>query len=204
MMKKSVMTYVLVFMMCLGLTSTAARATIVDAIVEWGVRLDSWESITCIAHYIPDTPDTPQSLIFQQVPEPTPTYTWGDWTGWETVISADQKMVYLYGPLNTNESDFDDVKWFSYNLYFQWDDADPDLDPVYPIYVDMVFFDGPLGSNASKDWFWKGKPGGWPDAWLREDHPHNPNHEEDYKNPIPEPVTICILGLGAVFVRKRR
>ena len=200
-MKKSVMICALL-LIGLGLTSTA-RAVIVTGQEEWGTRLDSGQSITCIVHYIPDTPDTPQSLIFQQLPEPTFTYPFGSWDGWETAISADQKMVYLYGPRNTNVSDFNDVEWFSYNLFFQWDDADPNLDLAYPVYLDTAVYDGGLCSDATDAWFWKGEPGGWPDAWVREDYPHNPNYEEDYTNPVPVPATIYLLGLGAAFLRRK-
>ena len=202
-MNKSAMTCASLLLVCLWLTS-AAQATIVDADEEWGTKLDSGESITCIAHYIPDVPDVPDSLIFQQAPEPTSTYSFGDWDGWETAISADQKMVYLYGPRQTNPTDFNNVEWFSYNLFFQWDDADPNLDPDYPVYLDTALFDGGLGSDATDAWFWKGEPGGWPDGWVREEYPHNPDYEEDYTNPTPEPMTICLLGLGAALLRKKR
>ena len=199
-MKKSVITCALVLLVCLGLTSSA-QATIVDANEEWGTKLDSWESITCIAHYIPNTLDVPESLVFQWAPEPTSTYSSGDWTGWETAISLDQKMVYLYGPRQTNITDFNNVEWFSYNLFFSWDDGDPNLDPVYPVYLDTALFDGGFGVSAHSAWFWKGEPGGWPDSWVGSADPY---YQGGYTNPAPEPVTICLLGLGSAFLRRRR
>lgn len=193
----------MVLLVCLGLVSSV-RATSVNAFEQWGTKLDSGESITCIAHYIPDTPDVPVSLVFQKAPEPTSTYPFGDWTGWQTAISPGQKMVYLYGPRQTNMTDFNDVRWFSYNLFFNWDGEDPDLDPDYPVYLDTALFDGGFGVSTDSAWFWKGEPGGWPDGWVMEEYPHNPNYVEDYTNPAPEPMTICLLGLGALFLRKRR
>lgn len=197
-MKKSVITCALVFLVCLGLASSV-QAEIVDANEEWGIKLDSGQSLTCIAHYIPDVVTIPESLIFTSEPEPTFRYTGGNWDGWQMVLSADNKMVYLYGPRNTNDTGNDNVKWFSYNLFFSWDDEDPNLDPDYPVYIDTAVFNGGFGCDSFAEEFWKGKPGGWPDNWVG---PADPYYQGGYTNPAPEPMTICLLGLGAAFLRK--
>jgi hypothetical protein len=174
----------------------------VDANEEWGVLLDNGESLTCIAHYIPDINGIPESLVFSQTPEFTDTYTGGDRTGWQTVLSDDQKMVYLYGPRTTNDTGQNDIGWFSYTLFFQWDDEDANLDPTFPVYIDTAVFDGPLGCAFYDEWGWRGKPGpGNGEDWEYQSEPY---YEDGYTNPAPEPMTICLFGLGAVFLRIRK
>jgi hypothetical protein len=191
----------IVIIVCLSLSS-AADAVVVDANEEWGIKLDDGQSLTCIAHYIPDVEGVPQSLVFETVPEITFTYTAGDWTDWIIAISVDQKALYLYGPANTNNTGYNDVGWFSYKLFFQWDDEDKDLDTDFPVYIDTALYSGGIGSEPFDDFFWKGSPGGtWPDDWEKSEEPYD---DSGYYNPIPEPAMIFLLGIGTLFLRKRR
>jgi hypothetical protein len=199
-MKKSIITCALVLLMYFGLT-LSAHATPVDANDEWGMTLQVGESFTCLAHFIPDTPNVPSSLIFTQPPVWTDTYTFDHITaGWNTALTDGNKTAYIFGPeiANTGPSPLD---IFSYKLYYQWDDEGLDFDPNYPVYLDWVVFDD---LTLIQDSGWRRKADGtweWPanEITWREQHGDPP-----YENPVPEPVTICILGLGAAFLRKRR
>ena len=201
-MNKSAMTCASLLLVCLWLTS-AARATIVDANDEWGRTLQPGESFTCLAHYIPDTPDIPEGLIFEQAPEWTSTY-WFDWEAadWDTAISEDGKTAYLYGPRLTNtEPNAIDV--FSFNLFYQWDTDAEGFDPNYPAYQDVAVFDD---LTLTYDCGWRGTPG---DTWekLVDDVTWKEQYDPEsdpYENPIPEPMTICLLGLGTALLRKKR
>jgi len=202
-MKKSVMTCSLVLFVCLGLASTA-QATTVTGSDMWGITLDSNQSITCIAHYVWG------GIEFTAVPEQTTGYDYdagGDWgvIGWQVGLSPDNKIAYMYGPRSTNNTGNNDVGWFSYNLFYQWDTDAPGFDPDYPLYVDTALFDGPFGSEPTDYWGWRGTPGGDPNGRDEPYYKDEPEYEEGfYDNPAPEPMTICLLGLGAAFLRKRR
>ena len=205
MMKKSVMTCASVVLVCLWLTS-GARAAIVSESDDWGVTLDANESITCIAHFVWG------SVEFTDVPEQRwkvyPDYdNGGEWEdiGWQAELSPDNKIAYMYGPQITNDTVNDNVGWFAYALSYQWDDAV--ADPLCPVYIDTALYDGPYGSEPTNCWGWRGIPGD-PDSWEYREVPYytdDPEYEEGfYNNPAPEPMTICLLGLGTVFLRKRR
>jgi hypothetical protein len=172
----------------------------VDANDEWYITLDAGQSITCVAHYVWG------SVEFTEPPEWTDT-TYFDYLGegWQTAISGDYKVVYLHGPEITNTTDIDDLEWFSYNLFYKWDNAI--ADPCYPVYVDTALYNGPPGSAAIDYWGWKGIPGN-PSSWVYRDEPYYkdvPGYEDGFfSNPVPEPLTFGILGLGTLFLRRRR
>ena len=201
-MKKSVMTYALVLLVCLWLTSVA-RATIVTGSQDWYKNLDPDESITCIAFY------GLGSVKFTQAPEwvdseYTPPYN-HDITNWQTGLSANQKIAYIYGPLATNLS-ADPREWFAFELFYQWNDEAEGFDPDWPVYQDMTVYDGPLGSPPTIAMGWRGTPGN-PYSWENKDgDPTSGPYQTDepYENPTPEPMTICLLGLGTALLRKKR
>ncbi len=182
--------------------ASVAQATIVDANEEWKMALGPGESFTCLVHYIPDIPTIPTGLLFEKEPEWTSTI-WFDYTaeGWQTAISTDEKTAYLYGPRLTNNTS-SEIDLFSFNLFYQWDTAAAGFDANYPVYQDVAVFDD---QTMIHDAAWRGIPGEpWvpPDdeTWLEQYDPGL----GPYTNPVPEPSTICLLGLSAlVFIRKR-
>ena len=192
-MKKPVIVCVLA--VCLGLTSVV-RATTVTGWQEWGRILNIGESFTCIAYY------GLGSVEFTQEPDWTDTYPF-DYVsaGWQTALSDDNKIAFLYGPRITNETSAI-VELFSYKLYYQWDDEAPDFDPNYPVYQDVAVFDSvPFGGLSYDEWAQRGTPGnGETGSWEYRSDPY----KGPYTNPAPEPMTICLLGLGAVFLRIRK
>lgn len=198
-MKKSVMTYTLVLLICLGLT-LSARAAIVDVNENWGMTLQAGESFTCIAYFIPDIPGIPESLIFPQAPDWIELFV-PEALNWDTTLTDGGKTAYLYGPTITNTGP-SSLSVFSYKLYYQWDDGDPNYEPSYPVYLDVVVFND---QEIVKDFALRGIPNGAydpinPTTWREQYYPES----GPYGNPVPEPVTICLLGLGAAFLRKRR
>jgi len=201
-MKKSVMTYTLVLLVCLGLASSA-RAEIKYGNDAWDIRLNSGQSITCVAHFVWS------SIEFNDVPIQLvlPGYEGGNWVdiGWQAALSPDNKIAYMCGPPSTNTTGDDYLKWFAYTLSYQWDDAVED--PDWPVYIDTAIYNGPPGSEPIDYWGYKGIPGD-PNSWRYRDEPYymdEPEYDEHFfDNPAPEPMTICLLGLGALFLRKRR
>ncbi|MHC4571649.1 MAG: hypothetical protein ACYS0C_06195 [Planctomycetota bacterium] len=201
-MKKSVMTCASLLLVCLWLTSSA-QATLIQGDDDWKQPLEAGQTVTCVAHFIPDVPAiVPDSLIFVQAPEWTLTWPFDYATyGWDTAISEDGKAAYLYGPALTNDT-LQAWQLFSYSLFYQWDDEDPHYNENNPVWVDVAVFSG---QELFEDGAVRGIPGGpwdhyYSDTW-RETYVSG---SDPYENPIPEPVTICLLGLGVAFLRKRR
>jgi hypothetical protein len=208
-MKNSFMVCACVVLICLGLT-LAVRAVTVTSSEGWYVSLGPsgslTDSFTCIAYFIPDVPDIPVTLKFESEKPPAQTgdYLGGGWwedIGWESTLSDDGKIAYMHGPRQTN-SDPSWVKWFSYYLYYEWDDEDENYDPDYPVYQDVAIFDG---QTLVWDESWRGTPGdGWygpdDDTWKEKAYPGS----DPYENPVPGPATIALFGLGAALLRKRR
>jgi hypothetical protein len=196
----------LVLLVCLWLTSIT-QAVIVTGQEEWGINLDSDESLTAIAHFVWG------SVEFTAVPEQTDTYTgggiWGD-IGWQAVLLDADRMIVdtggviacIYGPTITGGPA---PELFSYNLFFQWDDEV--ADSAYPVYIDTAIFDGPYGSEPFAVWGWRGIPGD-PGSWEFRVEPYykdEPGYEEGfYNNPIPEPATLSLLALGSLALLRKR
>jgi hypothetical protein len=201
-MRKSVITCALMLLVCLGLIC-CARATVITGSQEWYKNFDAGESVTCIAFY------GLGSVKFTQAPEwldneYTPPYN-HDIVGWNTALTDEGKTAYLYGPRATNSSG-DPCEWFAFGLFYQWDDTAPDFDPNYPVYQDMAIFDGPFGSEPTFAVGRRGIPGDAESWEYKDNDPYSGPYQTDepYTNPVPEPMTICPLGLGVAFLRKRR
>ena len=202
MMKKSVMTCALVLLVCLGLTSVA-QATLVTGSDEWRITLGLGEPLTAIAHYVWG------GVVFTAEPNQTSTYTaGGDWDliGWQAELSPDNKIAYMYGPTITGGPD---PYLFSYELFYQWDTDAAGFDSNYPVYIDTAVYDGSFGSPPTNYWGYRFTPGD-PDPNSRE-YQEEPYYKDDpgyvegfYDNPAPEPMTICLLGLGTALLRKKR
>jgi hypothetical protein len=183
---------------------------------DWGSTLDSDQTITAIAYFVWS------SVEFNDVPVQVamgvytdPIYggeyqhggLWAD-IGWTAAMSPDKKIAYVAGPPSTNTTEHDDYGWFAYTLSYNWNTDDPNFDPSWPVYIDGAIYNGPFGSEPIDTWGWRGTPG-VPESWSYSDTPYaidyNPDYTEDFfNNPAPEPATICILGLGALFLRKKR
>lgn len=183
---------------------SVANATLIDANQPWMTTLDAHQSITCITHYIPDIAGVTDTLIFTAAPQFIDDLAYhGDETTWQTAISNDNKMVYLWGPQSTNPASFTQ-NWFLYDLEFQWDDQNLG-DPDHPVYVDTAVFNG---SQSTDEWGWKGTPGN-ENSWIATDNSHrqqNDPQSEPYTNPIPEPITLGLLTLGLILstrIKKR-
>jgi hypothetical protein len=183
--------------------ATSAQGTLTSGVEEWGVTLLPGESFTCVAYYIPEVDPlvipVPESLVFYHTPAWTSTFPF-DYieAGWQTALSADNRVAYLYGPQITNNSG---NPWhvFSFELAYQWDEADV-VD--YPVYNDFVIFDG---ETLVYDFAWQGIPGvTWeePDevTYLQQYDPTS----DPYTNPVPGPATLSLVGFGMLFLRKRR
>jgi hypothetical protein len=199
-MKKLVAVCLFVVWVCF-VFAAVSRATIIETGDDnWWQGLENDQSFTCVAHYVWG------EVEFTQAPEITNIYYQSDIIGnfWQTEISEDNTIVYLYGPQVTNTSgSFTPI--LSYQLYYQWDIEL--VDPEYPVYVDTAIYDGPLGSEPIACWGWRGIPGD-PDSWEYREVPYVQDEEwyEEgfFANPAPEITTFSLLGFGLLFLRKRR
>jgi len=178
---------------CLYLTS-AAHATLVDASNNWEInQISGISQLSCIVHNIPDIAS---SLVFTEDPvfvSGDPSYP-GDFSQWQIELSSDKKTVYLLGPVTSDYR-------FKYTLSYQWDDAVANSD--YPVYIDTAIFCGDEGTLSLKEWGWKGNPS--LNNWVYQDHSYKGG--EPYTSPydpLPEPITILVLGLGAVLLGKNK
>jgi hypothetical protein len=192
---------------CLYLTS-AAHATIVNANLDWGISMGGTlpkairPSMNGIAYYIPDLFGL-ESLVFTAVPVfVNDSEYFGDYSQWQTELAPDGKAVYLYGPTTTYDSDIL-KKWFRYTLSYQWDDAAAGFDPAFPVYNDIAIFSGPKDSNSIQEWAQRGNPADIQSWVVYQDHSYKGG--EPYTSPydpLPEPITILVFGLGAVLLGK--
>lgn len=205
-MKKSVITYAAVLLVCLG-PALPAQAEIKYGHDDWGITLDSDQTITATAHFVwssVEFNDVPIQVAVGVYPSHEHGGRWED-IGWQAALSSDNKIAYISGPPTTNTTEYDNYGWFVYTLSYIWNDADPNFDPSWPVYIDTAIYNGPPGSAPIDYWGWRGTPGD-PNSWQYRDEPYakdQPWYTEDFfDNPAPEPMTICLLGLGALFCRK--
>ncbi len=211
MMKRPLVILTLGILICLG-SATVVRATLITGYQEWGFTLKADQSFTCLAYYaLGDVDGNSVDIQFApSLPEWTSSFTGYTLLGldrdsqWQTAISSDSNIAYIYGDRVTNTT-VSDIELFSFKLYYQWDDSAPGFDPNYPIYQDTVLWDGfqDWGDLEQKaKWGKRGVPGdGSSGSW--EDKPGGATYSEPYTNPVPEPMTVCLLGFGAVFLRRR-
>ncbi len=179
---------------CLYLAS-AAQATLVEANNDWGInQISGISQLSCIVHHIPDIAS---SLVFTEGPafiNGDPSYP-DDFSQWQTELSLDKKTICLLGPVTSDYR-------FKYTLFYQWDDAV--ANPDYPVYIDTAIFNGSEGTLSLKEWSWRGNPAEIL-SWEYQDHSYNSG--EPYTSPhdpLPEPITILVLGLGAVLLGKTK
>ena len=119
-MKKSVIIRLLAVIF-LTLVTSNALAVWIEGYQEWGIELMPSESITCIAHYIPDIPEIANmdEVIFTQAPEWTSSYPFDhESQDWDTALSEDGKIAYLFGPQITNTSLIEEIELFSFKLFY--------------------------------------------------------------------------------------
>ena len=186
-MKKFI--FCVVLLVCFG-PPLSVSAVIVDVNQNLLLLLEPDITITCISYFIPDTPNVPDSLIFTQPPQWTNSVPFDHITeGWDTAMTDANKTVYLFGPPITNNEP-DPAYIFSYKLFFQLEEEEV-VD--YPVYLDIVVFNGDDIIYDSSRWGTPGSPYQWSEDLL----------DGPYENPVPEPMTVCILGLGTVLLIKR-
>jgi hypothetical protein len=181
------------FLVCF-IPSSFVRAVIVDVNEDWSMVLFPGDSVTCVSYFIPDSlaaPNVPDSLIFTQPPQWTNSIPFDyNSQGWDTELIDAGKTVCLFGPEITNDSETDWLFIFSYILSYQWDTEDV-VD--YPVYLDLIVFNRDNVVYESSRWGTPGSPYEYGDPL-----------DGPYENPVPEPMTVCILTLGTAILMKRR
>lgn len=160
---------------------------------QWFINLDAGESFNSVIYYSRGLTEFTQEPTWLSHPD----YN-GDTTDWALELSSDNKDAYIHGPQAINSSG-SALGWFAITLYYQWDDTDTYQGGGYDVYFDRVFYDGPIGSQPALTDGWAGTPGD-NTSWDM----IGPFEElTSYTNPIPEPMVICILALGASFIRRK-
>lgn len=203
--------------------SSTSSAVPVEGFQQWGFTLDPGIEFTCLAYYlVADIGGLSVDLSFTLPPEWTSTFNGysaelgydndQDLT-WTPAVTPDGKIAYFYSdePVANNTGDAIDL--FSYILRYQWDDEALGYNEDFPIYEDILLWNGDTVVGA---WGENGSPTltgqtPVPTAW-----PENPDEnpdgtttwediEEEYTNPVPLPSTIVLFGLGsAILLKKKR
>jgi hypothetical protein len=191
-MKKCTYLFLLVFVL---FSASGVFAVVADCNEEWGIYLDEYESITCVAFF------AHEGMVFDETPVFTDTYedykfddNYAGYNPWDTAespeLSVDGLAAYIWGPVQREPFGFQPLAWFSVELYYQWDQD-------YPIIIDVVMFNEETVVSSSG---WKNTTGD-SSAWQYNEEQFA---EEPYTNPVPEPATMVILALGAGMLRIRK
>lgn len=202
---KKLLSLVSLLVLCICSISTASGPLQKSYQQDWGVSLGSGDSITCIAHYIPDSaPNMPGDLVFDDAPVFADDgsyeyYNEGNPDGWDVAIADDNKSVWLYGPRQTNDQGYSNW-WWIYELSFAWTGQEGEDEPLY---FDTALYDGGEGSEPVQLW---GASGNETDGFSDTEPPYASQEyiDNNYLNPAPEPATLLMLTGGIWFAARRK
>jgi hypothetical protein len=189
---------VLVISFCfLFLTFCPVQVTKADLITDWqdwSIRIPVDYSLTGFAFFVYD--DLAPSLTFSDVADLESGYdgSGDDIADWVLVMEGDNKQFSFAGSGFTNENG--SAVWFNFQIEFTWDPAQVGEGEL-PVHMDSAIYNGGLGTAPQADWKHMGDPVA--NSWSRDDEPY-----ESHPNPAPEPTTILLLGLGGLFLIKKR